>query len=202
MLYVPKVHYSEGPIFRRSCIPKVRCSKITRFYVPKVPCSEKKLKVLYSEGSIFRRVYAPKNWKFLYSEGFMFQNFRLCMSLRVHGVSARRLTWWMDIMRTGLNPFYGANHVFPEWHHNCVGFIILCGCVENKFGVITEYLVSLWCHIHHLPYSTRHSQCIAYRALCQFQINQYPMKIVSSRAPACMPPPLSRVQCNISSPIM
>ena len=34
-LYVPKVHYSEGPIFRRSCIPKVQCSEITRFYITK-----------------------------------------------------------------------------------------------------------------------------------------------------------------------
>ena len=119
----------------------------------------------------------------------MFQNFRLCIPLRVHGVSARRLTWWMGgYMHTGLYPFYGANHVFPEWHHNCVGSIILCGCVANKLGVITEYLVSLWYHIHHhLPYSTGHFQCIAYRALRQSPIHQYPMNIVSSRAPALMP---------------
>ena len=79
-----------------------------RFYVPKVLCSEgsvpKKIEgsifrrfYLYSEGSIFRRLYIPKNWKVLYSEGSMFRNFRLCIPLRVHGVSVRRLTWWMDI---------------------------------------------------------------------------------------------------------
>ena len=68
-----------------------------RFYVPKVLSSENKSKVLYSEGSIFRRLYVPKNCKVLYSEGSMFRNFRLCIPLRVHGVSVRRLTWWMDI---------------------------------------------------------------------------------------------------------
>ena len=47
---------------------------------------------------------------------------------------------------TGLNSFFGANHVFPEWHRNFVGPIIR-GRVKIKLGAITEYLVHLWCHI-------------------------------------------------------
>ena len=173
--YIPKVLYSEGPMFRNYEVLCSEGSMFRRFYVPKVLCSEgsmfrKKSKVLYSEGSIFRRFYVPKNWKVLFSEGSMFRNFRLWRYEDSRG-------GWT--MHTGLNSFYGANHVFPEWHHNCVGSIILCGCVENKLGVITEYLVG-----HHLPYSTGNFHCIAYRALCQFPINQYPMNIVSSRAPA------------------
>ena len=88
---IPKVLYSEGPVFRRSDVPKLRGSMFRRF------CSEIKSKVLYSEGSIIRRFYVPKNWKVLYSDGSMFRNFRLCITLRVHGVSVRRLAWWMDI---------------------------------------------------------------------------------------------------------
>ena len=189
---IPKVLYSEGPVFQKSYVPKLRGSMFRRFYVPQVLCSEKKSKVLYSDGSIFRRFYVPQNWKVLYSDGSMFRYFRLCIPLRVHGIRVGTTTHAVDgHMHTGLNLFYRANHVFPEWHHNCVGSIILCGCVENKLGVITEYLVSLWCHIrHHLPYSTGHFQCIAYRALCQFPINQYPMNIVSSRAAALVPHPL------------
>ena len=144
-----------------------------RFYVPKVLCFE---------GSMFRRFYVPK--VLIYVPKFQI----------VHPIES---AWGVGTkthvvdghMHTGLNPCYGANHVFPEWHHNCVGSIIMCGCVENKLGVITEHLVSLWCHIHlHLPYSTGHFQCIAYRALRQSPIHQYPMNIVSSRAPALMPP--------------
>ena len=159
--YVPKVLCSEGSMFRRSIF--------RRFCIPKVLCSEK------LEGSIFRRFHVPK-------------------LLIVHPIESTRgigtKTHKADgHMHTGLNPFYRANHVFREWHHNYVGSIILCGCVENKLGVITEYLVRLWWLIHHhLPYSTEHFQCIAYRALRQFPINQYPMNIVSSRAAALMPP--------------
>ena len=80
---IPKVLYSEGPVFRRSYVPKLRGSMFRRFYVRKVLCSEKKLKVPYSEGPIFRRFYVPKNWKVLYSESSMFRNFRLCIPLRV-----------------------------------------------------------------------------------------------------------------------
>ena len=56
-LAFPKVHCSEGPLFRGSDVPKVRCSEgpfFQRFIVPKVRyyeikvhCSENK--VLYSE---------------------------------------------------------------------------------------------------------------------------------------------------------
>ena len=85
-----------GAVGGRSCISKVRCSEITRFYVPKVLCSEgfvpKKI-----EGSIFRRFYIPKALCSEKLEGSMFRNLRLCTPLRLHGVSVRRLTWWMDI---------------------------------------------------------------------------------------------------------
>ena len=88
--------------------------------------------VLCSEGSN----YVPKTWKFLYSEGSIFRNFRLCIPLRVgcrykdsHGGSHRH---------TGLNSCYGANHVFPERNHNVVGPII-----RDHLGAITEYLVNL-----------------------------------------------------------
>ena len=105
----------------------------------------------------YRRYYSLNICIYNKLEGSMFRNFRLCIPLRVHGVSVRRLTWWMDICIRGLNPFYGEKHVFPEWHHNCVGSIILCGCdrcVEYKLGVITEYLVSLWCHIFIIIFRT------------------------------------------------
>ena len=157
---------SQGPIFRRrsrsrrSCIPKVLCSEITRFYVPKVLCSENKSKVLYSEGSIFRRFYIPKVLCSEKLEGSIFRRFYV--------------------------PFYRATHVFPEWHHNCVG-----SCKTNWVSSQNTYLVcgSIFIIIFHTVHCTGNFQCITYRALRQFPINQYPMDIVSSRAPALMPPP-------------
>ena len=104
-----------------------------RFYVPKVLCSEQKSKVLYSEGSIFRRFYVPK--------------FQIVHPIESAWDVGTKTNVVDGHMHTGLNPFYRATHVFPEWHHNYVGSIILCGCVENKLGVNTEYLVSLWCNI-------------------------------------------------------
>ena len=218
---IPKVLYSEGPVFRRSYVPKLRGSMFRRFYVPKVLCSEGSMfrrfyvpKVLCSEKKskvLFRRFYIQKVLCSEKLEGSIFRRFYVPKFQIVHPIES---AWGVGTktrvvdghMHTGLNPFYRANHVFPEWHHNYVGSIIMCGCVENKLGVITEYLVSLWFHIHHhLPYSTGHFQRIAYRALRQFPINQYPMNIVSNRASALMPPPPphpSRVQCNISSLIM
>ena len=104
-----------------------------RFYVPKVLCSEQKSKVLYSEGSDIPKVLCSK-----------FQNVHPIESAWGVGTKTNVVD---EHMHTGLNPFYRANHVFQEWHHNYVGSIILCGCVENKVGVITEYLVSLWRNI-------------------------------------------------------
>ena len=122
---------------------------------------------------MFRRFYVQKTWKVLYSEGSMFQNFRLCIPLRVRcryggwcrvgtgvgtGVGTVDGVVLVRVLvrvsdggvgghrHTGLNSFYGANHVFPEWHRNFVGPIIR-GRVKIKLGAITEYLVHLWCHI-------------------------------------------------------
>ena len=70
-------NYSEGSMFRRSCRPKVLCSKITRsrFYVPKVPVKKK------IEGSIrFQRFYVAK--------------FQIVHPIE-SGVSVRRLAWWI-----------------------------------------------------------------------------------------------------------
>ena len=103
-------------------LTKIDGSIFRRFYIPKVLCSEK------LEGSIFRRFYVPK-FQIVHPTESAWG-----VGTKTHVVDGQ--------MHTGLNPLYGANHVFPEWHHNCVGSIILCGCVENKLGVITEYLVS------------------------------------------------------------
>ena len=79
MFIIPKVLCSEGPVFRRSYVPKLRGSMFRRFYVPKVLCSEGSMfrrfyvpKVLCSEGSMFRRFYVPN---VLCSEGSMFRRF-------------------------------------------------------------------------------------------------------------------------------
>ena len=54
----------------------------------------------------------------------MFRNFRLCIPLSARGVGSK--THVVDGHKhTGLNPFYGANHVFPEWQHHCVGPILI-----------------------------------------------------------------------------
>ena len=87
---IPNVLCSEGPIFRRSYVPKLRgymfrwfyfpkvlcseCAMLRRFYVPNVLCSEKKSKVLY-----IPMIPCSKKWTVLYSEGSMFRNFRLCL---------------------------------------------------------------------------------------------------------------------------
>ena len=94
------------------------------------------------EGSIFRRFYVPKNWKVLYSEGSMF---RKTGRFYIPKVLCSEISDVVDgHMLTGLNPFYGANHVFPEWHHNCVGSINIMWLRGKQFGVITEYLVIIF----------------------------------------------------------
>ena len=65
-LAFPKVHCSDGPLFRRSDVSKVRCSEgplFRRFIAPKVRYSETKVhcsenKVQYS---IFFVVFNPRN---------------------------------------------------------------------------------------------------------------------------------------------
>ena len=62
------VRFSEGPFFRRFIVPKVHCSEgslfrkkgllCRRFIVPKGNLSE--IGVHCSEGSLFRRFIAPK----------------------------------------------------------------------------------------------------------------------------------------------
>ena len=145
--YVPKVLCSEGSMFRRFYVPKVLCSEgsmFRRFYVPKVLCSEGSMFRNKIEGSIFRRFYIPKVLCSEKLERFIFRRFYVPKFQIVHPIeSARGVGTKTNVvdghMHTGLNPFYRANHAFPEWHHNYVGSIILCGCVENKLGVITEY---------------------------------------------------------------
>ena len=53
----PKVHFSEGSLFRRFIVPKVHCSE-KRFIVPKVYWSEGSF--IRNRGSLLRRFIVPK----------------------------------------------------------------------------------------------------------------------------------------------